>query len=577
MNLPRLFGFILPMMAAALGVVGGYLVVGGPPSRTGANGALTVPISVQKTLMPLRAARSQEERMRATVHLARGISTSGISDWLDQPWYPYVDKLEGMVFERILMERFLEEDPKCMASWCQRECPDELTRVIWVWSGRDPEAAVGWLWQIQDREELKRLLPVCFDAVARRKPLFALSQVPVIEARVGEPSPPWLVAVLGTISREHRENVVKEAEKWPEPLRILARCSLHGPSIAGDFPAEIERLKLEPGGMDRFMKSLSDPAFAAKALEHAAIIPKAWLSAAALSAHAVFLTKDADPAFWLNVDLSKYGLSDTLASKLADLGMSSLINRDPERAVRLLKRDDLRETDRRKLLGEGFARLATRNPWIAIECLADLSDPREIVMAKSTIAETTRVILPRRAARVDLNTQQWLAVFASERGMSDGEAKQAMEWNALTNEELRKGFAALPKDQKHFVALRCVMFDSSRGEHVRGDSSALARLRADGIAHYLLHEKAINEKWGRADNRRERAIVRFGVSLALEDPVSASRWAQEELPLGEMRLTIMKNVAACWQRFDPASSNRWVRSLPDGELVQIEEFLRPNR
>ncbi len=577
MNMARFSRFILPIMAAAFGMLGGYLVGGGPLSRTGANAASTVPMSVQKALMPLKAARSQEERMRATVHLARGISTSEISDWLDRPWYPYVDKLEGMVFERILMERFLEEDPKGMASWCQRVCPEELTRVIWVWSGRDPEAAVGWLLQMGDREEMKRLSPVCFDAVARRKPLFALSQVPIIHARLGEPSPSWLVAVFGAISRNHREDVVKEAEKWPEPLRILALCSLHGPSIGGDFPAEIERMKLEPGGIDRFLKSLSDPAFAARALEHAAILPKNWLNTAALSDHAVFLTKDADPAFWLDVDLASYGLSDTLASKLSDLGMSSLINRDPERAVRLLKRDDLRETDRRKLLGDGFARLATRNQWIAMECLADLSDPREIVMAKNTIAETTRIILPRRAAPVNLTAQQWLAMFASERGMSDGEAKQAMEWNALTSKELRQGFTALPNDQKHFVALRCVMFDSSRGEHVRGDSSALAGLRADGITHYLIHEKAITEKWSKFDDRRERAIVQFGVSLALEDPASASRWAQEDLPLGEMRLTIMKNVAACWQRFHPASANRWVQSLPDGELAQIEQFLSPTR
>ena len=566
--------FILPVLVFTAGMLIGFFAgESGNAGGAGPKETSTIPESVRQAVLPVKAARSSGERMRATVHLARSIPLAEISEWLDQRWHPHPNDLDGQVFERILAERWLEGDPAGMANSRLLENPEDLDHIIRVWSARDPEALVDWLWQIRHRDELNRLAFIGFDGLVRHKPLLALAQAPVIHARLGRSASSWLVGMLVFISREHHPEVVRASETWPASLRALAQQALNVGSTGSDFPAVIERMKREPDGVDQFVKAIASPRFASKVLEHAGTLPEGWLSAASLTEYSVFLVMDTDPKYWMDVDLTAYGLSDSLASKLLDLGMSGLMGRDIERAVRLLKRDDLRPRDRRELLVNGFARLARKDRRLAEECLAELTDPQEIARAKDSIRNASVGSPSDPVAPLKLSAPEWLEAFASERGMHDSQVKAALEWDAETVEVLRRGFAALPRDRKDIVAMKCVMFGAAAAGETRGDSSALTWLRADGIAHYLAHEKELEPQWSAIGNSREQSIIRFAIGWALEDPLSASRWAQEELPLGEMRLAIVKNVADCWRRYQPAAAVEWLQSLPDGEREQIERHL----
>lgn len=576
MNSGRAIRFATPLMVflitAAIGFIAGARKETPEIVR---NEVPPLPEPVRQAIAPVLAARSDDDRLRAAVHLARSVPVSEMVDWLDGRWYPFAAGLDGWVFDRIIRQRWLEQDPAGLANQCVLRNPEDVERIIRIWAKRDPESVVAWIWQAKAPNELNLLAYTCFDEIVRHKPLLALAQAPVIHERLGESASAWLAAMLATIARDHQEEIIQQQAAWPESLRAVAKKVLNVAPATSDFPAIIERMKREPDGLDQFVHAISSDRFAARVLEHAAILPKGWLAAASLSEYSVFMVMDADPKYWLDVDLSAHGLSEAMVSKFLDLGMSGLIDRDPEQAVRLLKRGDLRPTDRRELLVNGFSRLTRKDQRRAEECLAELTDPKEIARARDSIRNAFVGTLSEQVAPLKLTAQEWLAAFASERGLPDRQAKSVLEWNAGTEAILRDGFAALSEAQKDFVALRCVMFDSWVTGESRGDLSAFTWLRAVGIARYLNHPPDGKPKRNIDNNKVEPSIMRFAIGWALEDPVSASRWAQENLPLGAVRMGIIKNVADYWRKYQPAAAAEWLSGLPDGERQEIERHYSP--
>lgn len=572
----RAIHFIIPLLVFLITVPIGFIAGTSKEVKHRVRaGVPSLPEPVRQAISPVLAARSEEDRMRAAVHIARGVPVSKMADWLDGRWYPFPNALDGWVFDRMIRQRWLEEDPTGYANQCVLRNTGDLDQIIRNWAKRDPESVVAWIWQVEAPNALNGLAYACFDEIVRQKPLLALEQAPVIHERLGESASSWLVGMLVAIARDHQPDVMRQQAAWPESLRALAQQALNVAPATIDFPAIIERMKREPDGLDQFVKAISSDRFAARVLEHSAILPKGWLASASLSEYSVFMM-DADPKYWLGVDLSVHGLSESMVSRFHDLGMSGLINRDPEQAVRLLKRGGLRPRDRSELLVNGFMRLAEKDQRLAEECLADLTDPKEIARARDSIRNASGGTLSERVAPLRLTAPEWLAAFASDRGLPDRQAKPALEWDAGTTTVFRDGFAALPEAQKDFVALRCVMFDSWITGESRGDLSAFTLLRADGIARYLNHPPDGKQKWNIDRNVAEQSIMRFTIGWALEDPSSASRWAQEELPLGTVRLAVIKNVADYWRKYQPAAADEWIRSLPDGEREEIKRHFRPN-
>ncbi len=536
-----------------------------------------LPEHVKQAIAPVLGARSEEDRQRAAVHLARSVPVSEMADWLDGRWYPFPAGLDAWVFDRIIRQRWLAQDPAGLASQCVFRNTGDLDAIIRLWAKRDPEGVIAWLWQIEASNQLNHLAYTTFDGIVRQKPLLALAQAPVIHERLGESSSMWLADLLVTIARDHPQDVIQHQSAWPASLRAVAQRALNVAPATDDFPAIIERMKNEPNGLDQFVAAISSDRFAVMALEHATILPKGWLAAAALSEYSVFMVMDADPKFWLDVDLSAHGLSESMVSKFLDLGMSGLINRDPEQAVRLLERADLRPRDRRDLLSNGFSRLAGKDRQRAEDCLAELTDPKEIAMARNSIKNAPVTAARKSEAPLKLTAQEWIGAYASERGLPDKFAKSSLDWSAGTTAVFRDGFAALSDAQKDFVALRCVMHDSQITGASRGDLSAFTWLRAEGIARYLNDPLGISKKSNIDKGKVEPSIMRFAIGWALEDPIPASRWAQEDLPVGPVRMGVMKNVADSWRKYEPDAAAQWLRSLPAGEREEIERHFSPSR
>lgn len=578
MSFGRANRFVIPSMVFLITAAIGFIV--GTRKETSNDvreNVPPIPEHVRQAITPVLAARSEEDRQRAAVQLARSVPVAEMADWLDGRWYPFAAGLDGWIFDRIIRQRWLEQDPAGLASQCLVRNTGDLDPIMRIWAKRDPEGVVAWLWQIKAPNELNRLAYACFEVISRQKPLLALAQVPVIHQRLGESASPWLAAMLVNLAQDHQQAVMLEQVAWPQSLRAVVQRALNVAPATVDFSAIIERMKKEPDGLDQFVAAISSDRFAARVLEHAAILPKGWLAAASLSQYSVFMVMDADPKYWLGVDLSAHGLSESMVSKFLDLGMSGLINRDPEQAVRLLKRGDLRPSDRRNLLSNGFSRLARKDRQRAEVCLVELTDPKEIAMAKDSIKHAFVGTASEVVAPPKLKTREWITAFANERGLRDRQVKSALEWNTGTSAILREEFAALSDAQKDFVALRCAMFDSQLMGESRGDLSAFTWLRAEGIARYLNHPPAGMQKWSFDRNRVEPSIMRFAIGWALEDPASASRWAQEDLPLGAMRTGVMKNVADYWRKYQPAAATEWLHSLPAGEREEIERHFSPGQ
>ncbi len=568
---------LLPLCAFLLAVGVGYLVGG---RREGAT-----PVSVKteaypiradlppaaiQALAPVMATTSANDRQRAAIALAREIPVAALGDWLDGNWYPFADGLDRMLFDSILRERWFTEDPAGLASHCLLGKSNDLNEVIRQWAGRDPEAVIAWLWQIKDSQALARVSLTCFDRIVLDKPLLALEQMPVIHERLGESASWWLGGMLTTISRTHRDAVISKMPSWPPSLREEAQNAVRIEEAEDNFPAIIGKMKSEQDGIEQFVAAISSPRFAGKVLENAAMVPKGWIAAAALSESSSLMV-ETDPKFWLDIDFESLGLSEAMASKLRDFGMSGLIDRNPEQAIKLLKRDNLRPDDRRQILSNGFLRLATKDPARARECLAELTDPKELARAENTVKNSGP---PAPKAPMKLTPREWIAGFANGRGLPRNQVKSSLEWNPETIAILREEFTRLSDEEKSVVSMGSVMLDSGVMGSYRGDSSALTWLRADGIAHYLKHPP--KRPLGMMPDSRavDTLIMKFAVRWALEDPASASRWAQEDLPLGPQRLAILKHVADYWLKDQPIAASEWIRSLPVGEMEQIHAYLK---
>ena len=566
---------LLPVCAFLVAAGIGFITAGRREPARDKTPISSLPANISEeaklALAPVLAAASAEDRQRAAIVLAGQVPVAAMMDWLDGSWYPFDDGLDSLLFYRILSQRGLNEDPAALASLSLARKTGDLGEVIRRWTNRDPEGVVAWIWQIKDPEALRRMAPFCFDRVVVDKPLLALAQVSIIHERLGGSTSSWLAELLVAISKDHRDAIVHQMPAWPESLRAVARQALNIRQGVDDFPAIIAKMKTAPDGLDQFVAAISSADFGGRVLEHAAIVPKEWISAAAWSGYEVFLVMDVDPKFWLDTDLAALGLSDTVVSKFLDLGMSGLIDRDPEQAIKLLKRPTLRPNDRRNILSNGFLRLATRDPARALECLAELTDPKEIAAAKKTVKNSGA---PEPTAPLKLTPREWMAAFSGQTRLPRDQVRSSLEWSAKTTPVLREEFSRLTDQQKAIVAFGSVMLDQGSMGNIRGDLSALTWLRADGIAYYLKHPPKRQDP-GMSDGRDEDLLIlRFAIGWTLEDPASASRWAQEDLPLGPQRITVMKNVADYWLKYQPTAASEWISSLPQGELEQIEAYLR---
>lgn len=523
------------------------------------SGARDMPAEVRERLARIHAARTPEDRMRATLQLAHSLPVSDLERWYVADWFNIHDGMESNVFYRITRARWLAEDPAGLMAYSLRRNSEKTHEVAGQWAKQDPAAALAFLISTKNApNDFQRLVYAMAGPLAAADPALAIGKVLPLRAALGEDQGGALTQMIGELAKHSPDLLKRESAAWPASLQNIVSNQLVIASLTADFASGVASLRDAPDGKRRFIEAIQHNSEMFKELaKHLDRIPPGWFAEVALDNP--YYVVNEDPEKWLKTDLAALGFDDEKAKRLRSYALSYFASKNPEGALAMLDGEELDENQRENLLGNSLSNLARRDKAKAEEWAARLSDPKEIEQARQAIENAES----ERPGKPPLTAADWLAGLDGKDGNSMWQYSRATRsWDRDQLADAVREFDQLPADRKSAIAsklvttgdygppelrgmaIRQMLDDPPPADPNRGDSGALTR-QASGLV----------SEWGR------------------KDPVAAGRWVNS-LPAGEARLWAAKNLAAQWAEYEPSAARRWAAGLPASERQQVEAYLK---
>ena len=524
-------------------------------------GKSAMPEDVRQRLAAIHAARTPDERLRATLALANSLPVSEMERWYQAEWFDFHDNMDANLFFRITRARWLAEDPEGLMSYFLRRNNDKTHETAERWARQDPTAALAFLEGVKDKGDFQTLAAAMAGPLAEVDPALAVAQVLKLKKILGENNSHAVSELIDALAKSAPGLLESESAGWPASLRETARQSLINASLKRDFTRGIATLRDAPDGKKRFLAAMeSDSDLIKEMAKNPSSLPDGWFAEAATS-NPYYLVNE-DPGKWLDTDLSAMGFNEEQSQRLHRYAMSHLGQKDPDRALALLDGDTLDANQRSTLFSNTLSALSTKDKARAEAWIATLTDPGEI--------EQARQILENANAEAEGKTpptpSEWLTglVDKNESAMWQyGRLTQSWDRDQLTAATAE--FAGLPADQKSVIAAKLTNSDQS---------AAPVPLRAEAIRHLL--ENPVEPDPEAAQNGEDVLLLRSASNLAStwgrEDPAAAGRWIRS-LPAGDERLWAAKNLAGQWAEYEPAAARQWAAGLSADERKEVVEYL----
>jgi hypothetical protein len=523
------------------------------------SGARDMPSEVRERLGRIHAARTPEDRMRATIELAHSLSVSEMERWYVAEWFNFHEGMESNVFYRITRARWLAEDPAGLMAYSLRRNSDKTHEVAGQWAKQDPAAALAFLVSTKkDPNDFQRLVYAMAGPLAAADPGLAIQQVLEFRTLLGEHQGGALSLMIGELAKHSPDQLKRESAAWPASLQKVVSNQLVAASLKSDFASGIAGLRDAPDGKKRFLNAIENNSELFKEMaKHPEQLPPGWFAEAASSSP--YYVVNEDPEKWLKTDLAALGFDDKKAGQLRNYALSYFASKNPEGALAMLAGDELDENQRVNLISNSLVNLARKDKAKAEEWATRLSDPKEIEQARQAI-ENAALEGPGKAP---LTPAAWLA------GLDGKDSNSMWQYSRLTQSWDRdqladavREFDQLPADQKSSIASKLV----TSGEY------GPPELRAAALSQMLEDPPPADPNRGDfgAMTRQTSGLVS---SWGRKDPVSAGRWVNS-LPAGEARLWAAKNLAAQWAEYEPAAARKWAAGLPADERRQVDAYLK---
>lgn len=523
-------------------------------------GKSAMPEDVRQRLAAIHAARTPDERLRATLALAHSLPVSEMERWYKSDWFDFHDNMDSNLFFRITRARWLAEDPEGLMTHFLRCNHEKTYEMAGRWAKQDPRAALAFLRGVKDRNDLQRIAPSVAGPLAEADPAAAAAEVLRLQKLFGDGQSHAVTELISELARHAPDLLEAESAAWPAGIRKTASEALVVASLTKDFAGGIATLRDAPGGRQRFLAAIeSDPDLMKEMAKHPAALPDGWFAEAASSNPYFFINED--PGKWIDTDLSAMGFSDRQSQTLRSYALSYLGSKNPDRALALLDGETLDKNQRNNLLSSTISNLATKDRARAEAWVASLTDPQEIELARQNLEHADS----QAEGKTPPTPSEWLTGLADK---SDSYlwqyARLTQTWDREQLAAAVSGFAELPAGQRSAVATK-----------LAGDQSDLpTALRAEAI-RYLL-ENPVEPDPQAVTNGAGTVLVRSTSNLASswgrEDPVAAGRWVRS-LPPGTERVWAAKNLAAQWAEYEPAAARQWAAGLPADERKEVVEYL----
>jgi hypothetical protein len=525
-------------------------------------GKSAMPEDVRQRLAAIHAARTPDERLRATLDLAHSLPVSEMERWYKSDWFDFNDNMDSNLFFRITRTRWLAEDPAGLMTYFLSRNNEKTSEMAGRWACQDPSAALAFMEGVKDNDDLQQLASAMAGPLAEADPALAVEQVLKLQKILGENASIAISELIDALAKNAPGLLEGESADWPAALQQNAAQSLAKVSLKRDFAGGIAGLRDAPDGRKRFLTAMeSDSDLIKEMAKNPSSLPDGWFAEAA-SSNPYYLVNE-DPGKWLDTDLAAMGFDESQASRLRSYAMSYLGQKDPDRALALLEGDTLDQSQRNDLLSNTLSYLATKDKARAEAWIATLTDPQEIEQARQALENASA----EAEDKTPPTPAEWLSglVDKSESAMWQY-ARLAQSWDRDQLAAATAEFAGLPPDQKSSIA-------SKLAKANQGNTPT--PLLAEAIRYLLENPVAPDPATER--NGAGTVLVHSTSNLASswgrEDPVAAGRWIRS-LPPGEERVWAAKNLAAQWAEYEPAAARQWATGLPADERQEVIDYLK---
>lgn len=526
-------------------------------------GKSAMPEDVRQRLAAIHAARTPDERLRATLALAHSLPVSEMERWYQADWFDFHDNMDSNLFSRITRARWLAEDPEGLMTYFLRRNNDKTHEMAERWAKQDPHAALAFMQGVRNNNDIQRIAPSIAGPLAEADPAAAAAEVLRLQKLFGDGQSHAVTELIAELARHAPHLLEAESAAWPAGIRKTAREALVVASLTKDFATGIATLRDAPDGKKRFMEALSSNRELVKEMAKLPdSLPEGWFVEAASNSPSYVV--DENPAKWINTDLAAMGFNDEQSQLILEYAINYLGERDPDRALDLLEGDALDQSLRQKLLSNSMSSLVSKDKARVAAWVATLTDPEEIELARRALYNASDAA----AGKAPPTPSEWLSGLADKNDPGTWpygqHAHLTRSWDRDQLAAAVTDFAEFPNDQKTVVATKFVEVDQNY---------LPAPLRAEAIRHLLENpvEPAQAVSNG-AGNELLRSTSNLASSWGREDPVAAGRWIRS-LPPGDERLWAAKNLAAQWAEYEPSAARQWAAALPADERQEVIKYL----
>ncbi len=527
-----------------------------PPSR------FTVPSEARARVAALRAIRSPEERMRATIQMANTIPISEIGGWLEGRWFELSEGYDLTLFNKITKERWRAEDPEGLVRWYLRDASGSAAPILAEMAQSDPGRLLDFFQEHRDPS----LALQTFTQLAKTNPglaLLGLKQVSSRGFRRHGMESHYTRQLLMELAKNSPDSLEAALDSLPLSVRNSAEAALIGEKLSASFSSGIRELWDRPDGWKIFQEILNhDRKVGANLFGELANLPPEWRSQIAGNSHSFI--DDSNILKWLDADLAGMGFSETDSKNIQRNALSRLAGSQPEETLKRLAGSGLSGNERLNVIGNLFGNLGG-NPVKAEALLASLATEEERAYARQHISSSEQT----SAIPAIEKPEEWLETVGSSGERDNYQLLSVLRnWDKEKMTELGTRFHTMPDDEKSKVA-KVLTNDSGHLNNM--DPS----LKGAAIQHLIAHPPEVPEGQS-SSNMMTQFIAQsssHAVNWAKSDPAAASAWVQS-LPNGDAKIWAQKNLAANWALYDPQEAGQWVNSLPADARNEVREFMK---
>ena len=536
-----------------------------------------IPVHVRETMAAIRGAATPEQRMRATIDLARSLPISELELWLEKRWFDSGDSFDFTLFNKIARQRWEAEDREGLIAYYLKSNSPRAREMLAKLATEDPARALALSF---DKSNPGVEMATLF-AVAAVDTKLALTHLKGMLERGVFDGPNNIYQASSFLqSFAQKDPAALEAllTSMPRQMREMAEGAITGQKLKADFAGALKELMERPDGFKAFEAAYSQgDDLKGGILDHLSELPESWKKQIGKSLHRVIGQENA--AKWLEADLEGMGFTATDAKRVRDLALHYHAIKNPTEALKMLGSMGLSENSRRNVIGNTF-RSARGNPKKMEELMAALESEEDMAIARQFVEVKEGGLVSKDPAQIK-EPKEWLEAVMSRDTANRLVYLHYMErWPKEKIDASADEFRGMAAAEKSSLAL--LLADSNFSASGAGGAQ---ELKGEAI-RYLVENpppKEENKGQGGADPfgfggqaDPNSAASSYAVFLAQKDPDAASQWVQT-LPAGEARQWAQKNLAKNWAMYDPEAMQQWVATLPSAERKGVEDYLKARK